>query len=572
VSKKPNQRPHGGKLIDLLVDDERAAMLKNLSLSIPEIILNDRQLCDLELLANGAFSPLTGFMCRPDYESVLDRMRLQDDVLWPLPVCLDVSRIQGEALDTGQSVALRDPEGFLLAILHIEDLWPIDKEKEARLTHDSEEQIRQGLDRLQHHTGDVYVGGKLELLSLPIHYDSRGLRNSPREIRSTYGKLGWDRTIGYHTRDPIHRSQYELTLRAMREAKANLLILPLAGALRSNGLDHLTRIRCYRAISSHYPPDSHMVNLLPFSDRMCGIRDRLLRMIVLKNFGCTHFIAMKVMPGDDRKNTSEQVEWTEDNVRLLEEWSEAFDLKPIMSEPLVYLPFEDEYREMSRIPEHAQAVVLSPEDIHTRIREGRRVPQWATFPEVIEELQRSNPPPAQKGFTIFLTGLSGAGKSTIAKVLYSRFQEIGKRPVTLLDGDIVRQNLSNELSFSKEHRDINVRRIGFVAGEITKNRGIAICAPIAPYSATRREIRESIEAYGGFIEIHVSTPLEECEKRDRKGMYAKARAGLIKDFTGVDDPYEEPKSPKLRIDTRDITPDEAAQEILLYLSQKGYIQ
>ena len=574
TSQKKSQLipPHGGKLIDLLVDEKRAVVLKDILLDLPEIILNDRQLCDLELLANGTFSPLTGFMCRSDYESVLDRMRLQNDVFWPLPVCLDVTQVQAKSLDIGQSVTLRDSEGFLLAVLHIEELWLIDKEKEAELVYGSVDQNHHGVNYLFRTAGDYYVGGKLEVLSLPIHYDSRQLRNTPQEIRSSFDKFKWERIIGFQTRNPIHRPQYEVTIQAMRDAKANLLILPVEGTTRPGDFDHFTRIRCYRAITSHYPPGSYVLNLLPLSVRMSAARDKLLQMIIIRNYGCTHFIVERRQPDSSSNSNDNQSDRNDYDLRLLEDWCEELDLNLVASEKLVYLPFEDEYRPESRIPEGAQTISLSATDIHTRIRAGKKIPQWATFPEVIEELQKSNPPPGKQGLTLFFTGLSGAGKSTIAKVLYSRFQEIGSRPVTLLDGDIVRQNLSSQLSFSKEHRDINVRRIGFVACEITKNRGIAICAPIAPYSATRQEIRNSIEAYGGFIEVHVSTPLEECERRDRKGMYAKARAGLIKDFTGIDDPYEVPEEPELRIDTSNMSPDEAAQEVLLYLSQKGYIQ
>ena len=563
--------PHGGKLIDLLVDEKRAAILKDIALDLPEIILSDRQMCDLELLANGAFSPLTGFMCRSDYESVLDRMRLQNDLLWPLPICLDVTQVQAKSLDMGQSVTLRDPEGFLLAALHIEEMWSIDKEKETKSVYGSVDKNHHGANYLYRTAGDTYVGGKLEVLSLPIHYDSRQLRNTPQEIRTTFDKFKWERIIGFQTRNPIHRPQYEVTIQAMRDAKANLLILPVEGSARPGDFDHFTRIRCHRAISAHYPPDSYILNLLPLSMRMAGYRDKLLNTIITKNYGCTHFIAGKKRSDAGSDDTAGEFNHNGD-WRLLEEHCRELKLNLVVSEKLVYLPFEDEYRPESRIPDGAQTISLSATDIHTRIRSGKKIPQWATFPEVIEELQKSNPPPSKQGLAIFFTGLSGAGKSTIAKVLYSRFQEIGSRPVTLLDGDIVRQNLSSQLTFSKEHRDINVRRIGFVACEIAKNRGIAICAPIAPYSATRQEIRNSIEAYGGFIEVHVSTPLEECEKRDRKGMYAKARAGLIKDFTGIDDPYEVPEEPELRIDTSSISPDEAAQEVLLYLSQKGYIQ
>jgi sulfate adenylyltransferase len=296
-----------------------------------------------------------------------------------------------------------------------------------------------------------------------------------------------------------------------------------------------------------------------------------LHAIVSKNFGCTHLII-----GRDHASPGHAADgapfYEKDAVReALETFGEEIGITPLPFEEMVYLPFEDEYRFESNVPAETRAIKISGTDIRDRVRSGRKVPEWATFPDVLDEILKAYPPPRRQGLTIFLTGLSGAGKSTIAKVLYSRFLERGDRPVTLLDGDIVRHNLSSELSFSKEHRDVNVRRIGFVASEITKNRGVAICAPIAPYEKTRNEIRRVIEAYGGFIEVHVSTPIETCEARDRKGMYAKARAGMIKGFTGVDDPYETPESPEVRIDTTSLTPDEAAQEILLLLGQKGFI-
>jgi sulfate adenylyltransferase len=324
-------------------------------------------------------------------------------------------------------------------------------------------------------------------------------------------------------------------------------------------------------VTRHYPPDSFLLNLLPLSMRLAGPREALLHTIIAKNYGCTHFVVGRdhASPGTDAAGNP----FYESRAaqKLTEEHSEDIGVTIIPFEELVYLPFEDEYRSSDQIPEGEQYISFSSSDIRERIRSGRRIPEWATFAEVVAELKKAYPSPDKQGFTLFLTGLSGAGKSTIAKVLYSRFLEMGDRPVTLLDGDIVRRNLSSQLSFSKEDRDTNVRRIGFVAGEITKNRGIAICAPIAPYNGTRAEIRNAIEDYGGFIEVHVSTPIKICEKRDRKGMYAKARAGLIKGFTGVDDPYEIPESPEVRIDTTDLTPDEAAQEILLFLGQKGYI-
>ena len=563
--------PHGGSLINLMVDEERAVVLKEIALDLSDITLNGRQLCDLELMATGVFSPLDGFMTRPDYESVLDRMRLQSDVLWPIPVCLGISDIQARALEAGQSVTLRDQEGFLLAIMHIEDIWPVDRKKEASLVYGTTDKNHQGVEYLFNKEGDHYIGGKIEVLSLPLHFDFKQLRMTPLEIRNIYRKLGWQRVVGFQTRNPIQRPQLEMTVAAMRQARANLLILPVTGMTKPDDFDHYTRVRCYRAVTRHYPPDSFVLNLLPLSMRLSGPKDALLHTIIAKNYGCTHFIIGRdhASPGIDaggnpfyQSNAAHQ---------LTQEYSREIGMTIVPFEELVYLPFEDEYRSQDQVSEGTQYISFSSSDIRERIRTGRNIPEWATFPEVVAELKKAYPSPDKQGFTVFLTGLPGAGKSTVAKVLYSRFLEMGDRPVTLLDGDIVRQNLSSQLSFSKEHRDINVRRIGFVASEITKNSGIAICAPIAPYNVTRAEIRKNIEIHGGFIEVHVSTPIEECEKRDRKGMYAKARAGMIKGFTGVDDPYEFPESPEVRIDTTDLRPDEAAQEILLLLGQKGYI-
>jgi sulfate adenylyltransferase len=562
---------HGGPSVQLIVNEERTTTLKEISLNLPDIILNDRQLCDLELLATGVFSPLDGFMSRSDYESVLDRMQLQTNVLWPIPICLGISETTARTLEVGQSVTLRDHEGFLLAIMHIEDMWPVDREKEASLVYGTTDITHQGVKYLLSAVGDYYIGGKLEVLSAPLHFDFKQLRMTPQEIRRVYQKLKWKRILGFQTRNPIQRLQFEMTVKAMRQAKANLLLLPVTGMTKPGDFDHYTRVRCYRAVTRHYPPDSFVLNLLPLSMRLAGPREALLHTIIAKNYGCTHFVVGRdhASPGTDA--SGKPFYESQAAQELTEEHSTDIGVTIIPFEELVYLPFEDEYRSSDQIPEGEQYISFSSADIRERIRTGRRIPEWAAITEVVAELKKAYPSPDEQGFTIFFTGLSGAGKSTIAKVLYARFLEMGDRPVTLLDGDIVRRNLSSQLSFSKEDRDINVRRIGFVAGEITKNRGIAICAPIAPYNNTRAEIRNAIEDYGGFIEVHVSTPIKICEKRDRKGMYAKARAGLIKGFTGVDDPYEIPESPEVRIDTADLTPDEAAQEILLFLGQKGYI-
>jgi sulfate adenylyltransferase len=571
MSDAMTMTPHGGELKHLIVSEERAAVLKEIASKLPDITLEDSHMCDLELIATGAFSPLEGFMVRADYEAVVDRMRLQDGTLWPIPVCLDMSETRARNLEAGQSVALRDPEGFLLAILHIEDIWAIDKAKEMQQIYQTAEKTHPGVAHLTKQTKDFYVGGKVEVISLPLHYDFRQLRLSPREVRREFNKLGWRRVVGFQTSRVIHRPQFELTLQAMRKARANILLLPNVGVSRTEDFDYYTRVRCYREVMRQYPPETNLLSLLPHFMRYAGPREAILNAIVARNYGCTHFVV-----GPNHASHLEPGKTTDDGERqvadhLIDEVGEDIGVSVLHFDEMVYLPFEDEFRLKDTIEKGTKTISLNGNDIRHRIRSGRNVPGWASFPEVLDELRNAYPPPSRQGFTLFFTGLSGAGKSTIAKVVFSKMLEMGQRPVTLLDGDIVRQNLSSELNFSKEHRDINVRRIGFVATEITKNRGIAICAPIAPYEHTRSELRRAIEAHGGFVEIHVATPLQECEKRDRKGMYAKARAGLIKGYTGIDDPYEVPKTPELSIDTSGITPDEAAQEILLFLGQKGYI-
>lgn len=564
--------PHGRELVNLLVDEKRKEILKDLSFHIPSITLSERQLCDLELIMNGAFSPLTGFMNQTDYESVLDRMRLQNGLIWPIPVCLDIAEVIAEKFEAGQSVALRDPEGFMLAVLHIEDLWPIDKKREAEQIFGTTDPAHPGIDRLFYQTGSYYVGGKVEGLHIPLHFDFKHLRLTPAEVRNACTKLGWRRMVGFQTRQPLHRPQFEITLQAMRAVKANLLLHPAVGPTRAGDIDYFTRVRCYQAMSGHYPPNMMMLSLLPLAMRMAGPREALWHALIRKNYGCTHFIVGRdhAGPGQDMQGKPFYEPYAAQE--LIDRFKDEIEIEIVSFEEMVYLANQGRYIPKSRISSKDEVKTISDFEFKHLLYSDLEIPEWYAFPEVIEELRRDYPPRYRQGFTVFLTGLSGSGKSTIARVLLSRFLEMGDRPVTLLDGDIVRRHLSNELGFSKEHRDINVRRIGFVASEITKNRGIAICAPIAPYRLTRRQIREMIEQYGGFIEIHVATPIEVCEQRDRKGMYAKARAGLIKGFTGVDDPYEAPEKPAVKVDTTHLTPDEAAQEVLLELQNQGYIR
>lgn len=564
--------PHGGELVNLIVDEDRTAKLKDLSLHIPSLALNERQLCDLELIMNGAFSPLDGFLSRMDYEAVLDRMRLQNGTLWPMPICLDVPEMEASRLEAGQSVALRDPEGFMLAVMHIEDIWPIEKEREAAEVYGTKDLSHPGVEYLFQKTGTHYLGGRIEGIHMPLHPDFKEHRLSPGEVRTVCGKLGWRRIVGFHSRSPLHRAQFEMTLSAMRRAKANLLLQPIVGSTKPGDIHYYTRVRCYQAIRSHYPPNMMMLSLLPLGMRMAGPREALWNALICKNFGGTHYIVGRdhAGPGVDAKGKPFYAPY--EAQELLKHQGEEIGIEILPFEEMVFLPEKGQFSQISESSEGDITKTISGTKLTEYLKNGTPIPEWFTFPEIIRELRKAFPPKHKQGFTVFFTGLSGAGKSTIARILYSKFLEIGERPVTLLDGDIVRTNLSSELGFSKEHRDINVRRIGFVASEITKNRGIAICAPIAPYKLSRRQVRHMIEAYGGFLEVHVATPIEVCEQRDRKGIYAKARAGIIKGFTGVDDPYETPENPEVYVDTTELTPDEGAQEVLLELQQQGYLK
>ena len=561
---------HGGQLVNLIVDGDRAAVLKDLSKDLESVALSDSAVCDLELLMNGGFSPLTGFMNRTDYASVLDRMRLEDGTLWPMPVCLDISDGEAGRFEVGQSVAIRDGEGFMLAVMHIESIWPIDKKHEAEVLFGTQDDGHPGVEQLLHKKGTYYMGGTIEGLQLPLHSAFKRYRHTPLELRALFRKLGWRRIVGFHTRNPLHRAQLEMTMRAMAEAKASLLLHPVAEQVRQGEIDYFTRVHCYLDAAGYYPPNMMLLSLLPLSMRMAGPREALWHALVRRNYGCTHFIVGRghADPGGKEDGTL----WYPPHgaSELMNRHGGEIGIKVVSFDEMVYWEDEDIYVPVGEVPTGIRTQSLSNDQFHKKLRTRRRVPEWFTFPEVVTTIQHAYPPRHRQGFTIFCTGLSGAGKSTIAKVLHARFMEMRSRPVTLLDGDIVRTNLSSELGFSKEHRDINVRRIGFVASEITKNRGIAICAPIAPYAATRRQIRELIESYGGFIEVHVGTDLEVCEQRDRKGLYAKARAGLVKGVTGIDDPYEAPENPEVFIDTSDMTPDESAQEVLLYLERAGY--
>ena len=564
--------PHGGTLQELLVDAERAAELQDASIDFPSLTLSDRQLCDLELLLSGGFSPLTGFLGQEDYQSVVERCRLSDGTVWPMPITLDVDAATADGLEPGQPVALRDPEGFMLAVLHLEEAYRPDKAREAEAVFGTQDRHHPGVAYLFDSTGDTYLAGRLEGLQLPLHFDFTELRQTPREVRNELARQGWRRVVAFQTRNPMHRAHKELTLRAAAEQEAGLLIHPVVGMTKPGDIDHFTRVRCYQAIAEHYPDKMMMLSLLPLAMRMGGPREALWHALIRKNYGCSHFIVGRDHAGPGKDANGEDFYGPYDAQDMVAAYADEIGIQMVPFKEMAYVEERAEYLPVNEIPDDATVKKISGTEVRRRLKEGLEIPEWFSYPNVVTELRKSHPPKHQQGLTIFFTGLSGSGKSTVANVLRSRFQEMGGRPVTLLDGDIVRQNLSSELGFSREHRNLNVRRIGFVASEITKNGGIAICAPIAPYQEIRQENRALIESYGGFVEVHVKTPLEVCEARDRKGLYAKARAGQITEFTGIDDPYEAPDNPEVAIDTTDLSPMEAAQEVLLHLEKEGYLR
>ena len=563
--------PHGGVLVDLLTDSDQAAAIRAESRDWPSLDLTPRQLCDLELLVNGGFSPLKGFMAKADYESVCAEMRLADGTLWPVPITLDVPEELAKTLDAGSKLALRDPEGVMVAALDVDDVWQPDRQAEARAVLGTTNSEHPGVAQVVEQSNPFYLGGTIIGLEPVTHYDYKLLRHTPGELRAEFSKLGWTKVVAFQTRNPMHRAHQELTLRAAKEIEANLLIHPVVGMTKSGDVDHYTRVRCYQALLHRYPRKTAMLSLLPLAMRMGGPREAVWHAIIRKNYGCTHLIVGRDHAGPGSDSSGKPFYGPYDAQELLQQHEAELGVAMVPFKLMVYVEDQDTYAPVDEIPEGTRTLNISGTDLRDRLARGTEIPEWFTFGDVSEELRRSHPPRHRQGLTLFFTGLSGSGKSTIANVLIVKFLEMGGRPVTLLDGDLVRKHLSSELGFSKEHRDINIKRIGYVASEITKNGGIAICAPIAPYDSVRRDVRSMIQPLGGFLLVHVATPLEVCEQRDRKGLYAKARAGIIKEFTGISDPYEEPADADIVIDTTQLTAEEAAQQIVLHCEKEGYI-
>jgi len=565
--------PHGGELKNLLAPASRLDELKREALDLPVWRLSERQLCDVELLLNGGFSPLGGFMTQSEYESVCANMRLTDGALWPIPIVLDVSErfCSDGGVEENSKIALADAEGARIAILRVSSVWRPDKAAEARAVYGADDVGHGGVATLLNRTNPIYLGGELTGLEAPRHYSFIDLRRSPAQTRARFKQIGARDIVAFQTRNPLHRAHVELTKRAMRATDAHLLIHPVVGVSKSDDVDAAVRVKCYQAVLPRYPADSVTLSLLPLAMRMAGPREAVWHAIIRKNFGCNRFIVGRdhAGPGADKSGKPYYDEY--DAQKLLARHADELGIEIAPFEAVVYVKNKRKYMPLSETAASDEVVNLSGSKLRELLAEGAEIPNWFSYPEVIAILRGAYPPKRERGVTVFMTGLPSAGKSTIANTLIHKLADRTERKITLLDGDIARKMLSSELTFSKEHRDLNIRRIAFVANEITKNGGVAVCAPIAPYTAARAEARRMISANGGFFEVFVDAPIAVCEARDRKGLYAKARKGVISGVTGVDDPYEPPQAPDIRLDSARLTAEQAADAIVNQLKSSGYI-
>jgi sulfate adenylyltransferase len=560
--------PYHGSLKSLCVATEEREELLTRASALVRIQLTSRNLCDLELLATGGFSPLDRYLGKKDYQSVLESMRLANGILFPIPVTLAVD--PEPALKLDQEIALADQRNNLLAIMRVEEIYEWDREEEAKLVCGTTD-LRHPLVAEMHSWGRLNVSGEIRVLALPRHYDFQRLRLTPAQVREKLSRLGYPNVVAFQTRNPLHRAHEELTKRAARQVKGALLLHPVAGITKPGDIDHYTRVRSYRALfERHYNPRRTVLALLPLAMRMAGPREAVWHAIIRRNFAANHLIVGRdhASPGKDSRGQPFYGPYAAQE--LLTHYSGEVGVRVIPFTELVYLPDEDRYEQITHVPNGKRTVTLSGTMVRENyLQNGLSLPRWFTRPEVAAVLAQAHPPKHQQGFCIWFTGLSAAGKSTIAEVLTTLLLEHG-RQATLLDGDVVRTHLSKGLGFSKEDREINIRRIGFVASEIVRHGGVVVCAAISPYRATRNECRLMV---GGdrFIEVFVDTPLEVCEERDPKGMYARAREGRIKGFTGVDDPYEPPNSPEIVLDTVQFAAEQNAKQVLSYCIERGVV-
>ncbi|HET6980355.1 MAG TPA: bifunctional sulfate adenylyltransferase/adenylylsulfate kinase [Pyrinomonadaceae bacterium] len=561
-------KPYGGGLVNLLVPEEEREEARLHAATLSRVQLTARNVCDLELLATGGFSPLSSFMNRADYNRVLEELRLASGMLFPLPVTLTVKKDAGVKLDA--ELALVDQHNNVLAVMRVEEIFECDPEREARLAYGTND-LRHPLVAEMNSWGELCVSGPIRVVQLPRYYDFRALRLTPEAVREKLAALGHANVVAFQTRNPLHRAHEELTVRAAREIAGALLLHPVVGLTKPGDIDHFTRVRSYSILAErYYDSDRMMLALLPLAMRMAGPREALWHAIIRRNYGANHFIVGRdhASPGRDSKDRPFYGPY--DAQELVARYSDEIGVKPMPFAEMLYLPEEDRYEESTRIPEGKLTASISGTEVRENyLQRGRALPSWFTRSEVAAILAEAHPPRHQHGFCLWFTGLSGAGKSTTAEILMTRLLEHG-RQVTLLDGDVVRTHLSKGLGFSKDDRDTNIRRIGFVAAEIARHGGGVICAAVSPYRATRNECRAMVGT-DRFIEIFVDAPLDVCEERDVKGMYRLAREGKIKNFTGIDDPYESPLNPEIVIDTVAHSAEENAALILAHLVEQGFI-
>jgi sulfate adenylyltransferase len=561
--------PYGGSLVNLVAPTEEVDKLRDEAGRLASVQLSERSVCDLELLATGAFSPLDRFMGKNDYRRVLGEMRLVGGHLFPIPITLPVEPAADFGLD--REIALRDSHNDLLGLMRIEEIYDWDRAGEMTQVFGTRD-LRHPLVAEMHRWGRVNISGRLRVVRLPRHYDFQDLRLAPAETRARLEKLGHRNVVAFQTRNPLHRVHEELTKRATKEVDGALLLHPSVGMTKPGDVDHYTRVRTYRTLAErHYAPDRILLALLPLAMRLAGPREALWHAIIRRNHGANHFIIGRdhASPGAD--STGKPFYGPYDAQELVERYREELGIGVVPFSELVYLPDEDRYEEVSRVPASARTASISGTQVREQfLNSGRLLPDWFTRREVAEILADTYPPRHRQGVCIWFTGLSSSGKSTTADVLTVLLLEQG-RQVTILDGDIVRTHLSKGLGFNKEDRDINIRRIGFVAAEIVRHGGAVICAAVSPYRETRNDARNMV-GEDRFVEVYVSTPLEVCEQRDAKGFYAKARRGEIKGFTGIDDPYEPPENPEITLDTVARAPEENARQILHYLVKAGFVR
>jgi sulfate adenylyltransferase len=549
-------------MVDPMVSSEELEELQAHAATLPSMRLSERSVCDLELLATGGFSPLDRFMGQEDYGRVLDEMRLAAGTLFPLPVTLPAEPFDGLHLD--HEVALRDGRGDVLAVMTVEEIYGWDRAREAWAVFGTLDERHPLVDEMAG-WGRLYLSGPLRVLRLPRHYDFGDLRLTPAGTRERLAAGGKRNVVAFQTRNPLHRAHEELTKRALAAVDGVLLLHPVVGMTRPGDVDHYTRARTYRAlVEKYYGPGQVVLALLPLAMRLAGPREALWHALIRRNYGASHFIVGRdhASPGVDSHGNPFYGPY--DAQELAQRYAEELGVQILPFGEMVYLPGEDRYEEVSRVPPGAPTASLSGTQVRDEFLDrGIPLPSWFTRPEVAAILAEAYPPRHRQGVCIWLTGLSGAGKSTTAEALQALLLESG-RQVTLLDADVVRTHLSRELGFSKEDRDANVLRIGFVASEIVRHGGTVICAAISPYRATRDQVRRMLGP-GRFVEVFVDTPLQVCEQRDAKGHYARARRGEITGFTGVDDPYELPLDPEITLDTLRHTPEENAHLVLDYL-------